>query len=74
MWVVGFQNLPYGRQDTNATIESYHGTLKAQLKLGKSRLIGCRVDWCVHELVGDVFTQYWYQSLHKNFGFVNNKR
>jgi hypothetical protein len=40
MWVVGFQNLPYIGQDTNATIESYHGTLKAQLKSRKSRLVG----------------------------------
>jgi hypothetical protein len=74
MWVVEFQNLPYVGQDTNVRIESYHGTLKAQLKLGKSRLVGSCVDWCIHELVEDVLTLYWYQSLCKNFGFVNNKR
>jgi hypothetical protein len=68
MWVVGFQNLPYV-----ATIESYHGTLKARLKLGKSRLVGHHVDSCIHELVGNVLTQYWYQNLCKNFAFVNNK-
>jgi hypothetical protein len=73
MWVVEFQNLPYVGQDTNVTIESYHGTLKAQLQLGKSKLVGSCVDWCIHELVGDVLTLYWYQSLCKNFGFVNNK-
>lgn len=27
MWVVGCRNLPYARQDTNATIESYYVTL-----------------------------------------------
>jgi len=32
------------------------------------------MDWCIHELVGIVLTQYWYQNLHKIFGFVNNKR
>jgi hypothetical protein len=74
MWVVGFQNLPYVKQDTNVAIESYHGTLKAQLKSRKSRLVGSRVDWCVHEFVRVVLTQYWYQSLQKNFGLVNNKR
>jgi hypothetical protein len=73
MWVVRFWNLPYDGQDTNVAIESYHGTLKAQLKLEKNRLVGLHVDWCIHELVEDVLTQYWYQSLHKNFGFVNNK-
>jgi hypothetical protein len=71
--MVGFQNLPYVGQDTNAAIESYHGTLKAQLKSGKSRLIGCCVDWCIHELVGDVLTHYWYQNLCKIFRFMNNK-
>jgi hypothetical protein len=74
MWVVGFQNLPYVRQDTNVVIESYHGTLEAQLKSRKSRLVGNRVDWCIYELIRIVLTQYWYQSLHKNFGFMNNKR
>jgi hypothetical protein len=73
MLVVGFQNLPYVGQDANVAIESYHGTLKAQLKLGKSRLVGCHVVWCILELVRDVLTQYWYQNLCKNFGFVNNK-
>jgi hypothetical protein len=58
MWVVGFRNLPYVGQNTNVVIENYCGTLKAQLKLGKSRLVGCRVDWCIHELVKDVFSQY----------------
>ncbi len=73
MRVVGFQNLPYVGHDTNAAIESYRGTLKAQLKWGKSRLVGHRVDWCIHELVRDVLVQYWYQTLCKNFGFMNNK-
>jgi hypothetical protein len=58
MWVVGFQNLPYDGQDTNVAIENYHGTLKAQLKLEKSRLVGLHVDCCIHELVEDVLTQY----------------
>jgi hypothetical protein len=73
MWVVGFWNLPYVGQDTNATIKSYHGTLKAKLKSGKNRLVGFCVDWCIHELVRNVLTQYWYQNLHKNFEFMNNK-
>jgi hypothetical protein len=47
MWVVGFQSLPYVGQNTNATIESDHGTLKAQLKSRKSILVGRCVDWCI---------------------------
>jgi hypothetical protein len=45
-------------QYTNVVIESYHWTLKVQLKLGKNILFGYRVDWCIHELIGNVFTQY----------------
>ncbi len=50
--MVGFQNLPSVGQDTNVAIESYHAILKAQLKLGKRRLVGRRVDWCIYELIG----------------------
>jgi hypothetical protein len=39
-------------QYTNVTIECYHGTLKAQLKL-KRRLVGHHVDQCIHELTRD---------------------
>jgi len=70
MWV---WNLPYIGQNTNATTESYHGTLKAMLQSKENILVSHHVDWCIHELIGDVLTQYWCQSLHKNFGIVNNK-
>ncbi len=73
MWVVRFRNLPYVGQDTDVIIKNHHVTLKAQLKSGKNKSVGCHVDWCIHELIGDVLTQYGYQSLHKNFEFVNNK-
>ena len=74
MWVVGYKELPYATQDTNATIEGYHSTLKATLKSGKCRMLGRRVDWLIHELTGEVLTRFWYQCLRKRFGFVINKR
>ena len=74
MWVVGYRELLYVGQDINATIEGYHATLKAMLKSGKCCMLGCRVDWLVHELIGEVLTCFWYQNLRKCFGFVMNKR
>ena len=74
MWVVGYRELPYASQDTNAAIEGYHSTLKSMLKLCKSRMVGRRVDWLIHELIGEVLTHFWYQCLRKRFGFVINRR
>ncbi len=56
--MVGLQNLPYVGQDTNVAIESYHAILKAQLKSGNRRLVDHCVDWCIYELIGNVFIQY----------------
>jgi hypothetical protein len=32
MWVVGNQNLPYAKQDTNVAIKNYHANLKVTLR------------------------------------------
>jgi hypothetical protein len=50
MWVVGYRNLPYAGQDTNAAIEGYHGFLKSMLKSERSRMVGRRVDWTITAL------------------------
>ena len=73
MWIVGYKELHYAGQDTNAAIEGYHSTLKATLKSGKCRMLGHRMDWLIHELTGEVLTHFWYQCLRKRFGFVINK-
>ena len=73
MWVVGYRELPYASQDTNAAIEGYHSTLKSTLKSCKSRMVGRRVDWLIHELTSEVLTHFWYQCLRKRFGFVINR-
>ena len=39
MWVVGYRNLPYAGQDTNAAIEGYHGFLKSVLKAERSCMV-----------------------------------
>ena len=58
MWVMGYKELPYAEQDTNAAIEEYHSILKATLKLGKYRMLGRRVDWLIHELIGEVLSHF----------------
>jgi len=73
MWVMGNWNFPYGSQDINVTIETYHVNLKATLKMAKSQLSGRQVDWCIHELLGDVLSHYWYQILKKNWSFVQTR-
>ena len=73
-WVVGNRNLCYAGQDTNAAIESYHANLKATLRQSKGRYHGRRVDWTIHQLLGDVLNHYWYMALRKTHGFVTNKK
>jgi hypothetical protein len=73
MWVVGYHNLPYARQDTTATIENYHPNLKATFHSSKG-FHGRQVDRAIHALVGDVLTHYWYNALQKSHVFVINKK
>jgi len=56
MWVVGYHNLPYARQDTNATIENYHPNLKATFHSSKG-FHGRQVDRAIHALVGALLVQ-----------------
>ncbi len=74
MQVMGNHNLPYASHDTNATIKNYHAYLKATLRITKSQLSRRQMNWCIHQLLGDVLLDYWYKSLKKNWGFVPNKQ
>ena len=74
MWVVGYRKMKYAGQDTNAAIEGYHSLLKAILRSERSRMAGRRVDWCVWALHEEVEPHYWYTSLRKEGGFVDNKK
>ena len=74
MWVVGFRNLPYARQDTNVAINSYHNYMKSTLKVERSRMTRQRVDWCIQALTGDGLIYYWYLALRKKYDFVENRK
>jgi hypothetical protein len=47
LWMVGFQLMPHSNQDTQASIESYHGALKRKFSLETKGLRGRKIDWLV---------------------------
>ena len=57
-WMVGYWNLPYVGQDTNAAIEGYHGYSKSMLKLENSRMVGRRVDWTITALTKEMHDHF----------------
>ena len=73
MWILGYQNLPYAKEDTNAMIESYHNYVKSILKAERSQMMGQRVDWCNQILTDDVLMHYLYLAVKKKHGFVVNR-
>ncbi len=73
MRVMGNHNLPYASHDTNATIKNYHAYIKATLRATKSQLFGRWVNWCIHQLLGDVLLHYWKKSLKKIGGLSQTK-
>jgi hypothetical protein len=42
----------------NVAIEAYHGNLKERLKSMKCKLEGRRLDWLIHQLVGNLLIHY----------------
>jgi hypothetical protein len=60
MWFVGNKHNPQGSQDTNATIKSYHGNMKARLKASQSHLMWRRVKLLIHNLTHGILKNYKY--------------
>ncbi len=58
MWCIGNQNIPHAGQDTNAIVESFHINMKRILYSFRERLIGCKMDSLIYNLVSDVLTHY----------------
>jgi hypothetical protein len=74
IWCVGNWNIPYIRQHTNSTMESFHSNMKHILYSSREKFIGHRMDWIIYHLVGDVLTHYWYDVQYKVFGCIKNKK
>ena len=74
IWVIRERHVNHVGQDTNATIELYHGTTKANVKSTKGHLVGHQTDSLIHELIYNVIKRYAYNDYKKEFGFVSKKK
>ena len=60
MWLIGARRVPHSNQDTQGSIEAYHGALKRWFKLDTKGLRGRRVDWLVWKLTTVVARHYMH--------------
>lgn len=65
MWIKVASEFPHARQDTNATIESYHRFMKQRQALNKKTLMPRRLDWLIWMLTHDLANHYWYMNILK---------
>ncbi len=65
--------MPHLNQDTQASIESYHGALKRYFSLETKGLRGRRIDWLVWRLMTTVTKHYMHTTKMKKRGFIRNK-
>jgi len=71
--MVGLRQVPHSNQDTQASIESYHGALKHWFSLETKGLRGRRIDWLVWRLTTTVIRHYMHIAEMKKRGFIRNK-
>jgi hypothetical protein len=60
LWMVGVQRMPHSNQDTQASIESYHGALKHWFALDTKGLRGRRIDRLVWRLTTTIARHYMH--------------
>jgi len=65
--------MPHSNQDTQASIESYHGALKCWFSLETKSLKRHRIDWLVWKLTTITTRHYMHTSEMKKNGFIKNK-
>jgi hypothetical protein len=73
LWMVGVRRVPHSNQDTQASIESYHGALKCWLALDTKDLKGRRIDSLVWRLTITIARHYMHTLEMKKKGFIKNK-
>ncbi|MCO5601561.1 hypothetical protein L7F22_055684 [Adiantum nelumboides] len=72
MWIKATRTMQVANQDTNGSIESYHGLLKSRFLSGRRTIHGRRIDWLIKGLVSTCHSYYWYQDALKEAGFKRN--
>ncbi len=65
--------MPHSNQDTQASIESYHGALKHWFSLETKGLQGRQINWLVWRLTRTVAKHYMHTTKMKKRGFIKNK-
>ncbi len=65
--------MPHSNQDTQMSIELYHGVLKCWLALDTNGLRGHKIDWLVWQLTITIARHYMHTLEMKKKGFINNK-
>ncbi len=60
LWMVGVRRVPHSNQDTQASIESYHGALKCWFVVDTKGLRGRRSDWSVWRLTTTIARHYMH--------------
>jgi hypothetical protein len=73
LWMAGVRRMPHSNQNTQVSIESYHGVLKHWLALDTKGLKGCRIDWLVWRLTTTIARHYMHTLEMKKKGFIKNK-
>ncbi|MCO5582895.1 hypothetical protein L7F22_036797 [Adiantum nelumboides] len=72
MWIRSSRMMRIANQDTNGSIEAYHGILKSKFLGGRRSIHGRRVDWLIKMLVSSCHSYFWYHEMLKDAGFKKN--
>ncbi|MCO5608161.1 hypothetical protein L7F22_062367 [Adiantum nelumboides] len=72
MWIKATKTMQVANQNTNGSIESYHGLLKSRFLSGRRTIHDQQIDWLIKGLVSKCHSYYWYQDALKEAGFKRN--
>jgi hypothetical protein len=73
LWIIDLWCMPHSNQDTQVSIESYHGALKHWFSLKTKGLKRHQIDWLVWKLTTITTWHYLHTSQMKKRGFIKNK-
>ena len=72
-WTKGVRRIPHAGQDTNSSIESYHGAMKRWLGFTTKGLRGRRLDWLITMLTTTIHNHYTHRLAMKKAGLIKNE-
>ena len=74
MWAKAYRKFPHSNQDTNNTIESYHGFIKRRYIYEENNAHNRRVDWLIYVLLTKVELHYIYNQRLKEVEVTRPKK